>query len=70
MVRVGDVEVNPGPSGRASVAKGPTVEEQLQTLQTQASRIHIANKNIVCIPLDTKNCHQRQQINFLMHLKN
>ena len=36
----GDVETNPGPSGRRSVAKGPTPEEEIQTLQGQVYRLY------------------------------
>ena len=37
----GDVETNPGPAtgGRRSVAQGPSTEEQVYTLNTQASYI-------------------------------
>ena len=31
----GDIETNPGPTGRRSVAQGPSTEEQLFTLNTQ-----------------------------------
>ena len=35
LVRAGDVETNPGPTGRRSVAQGPSTEEQVFTLNTQ-----------------------------------
>ena len=35
LVLAGDVETNPGPTGRRSSAMGPTTEEQVYTLNTQ-----------------------------------
>ena len=40
LVRAGDVETNPGPTGRRSVAQGPSTEEQVYTLNTQVSSRH------------------------------
>ena len=36
LIRAGDVETNPGPTGRRSVAQGPSTDEQVYTLNNQA----------------------------------
>ena len=37
LLRAGDIETNPGPTGRRSVAQGPNLDEQVFNLNTQVS---------------------------------
>ena len=39
LLRAGDIETNPGPTGRRSVAQGPPLDEQVFNLNTQVARL-------------------------------
>ena len=48
LVRSGDVETNPGPTGRRSVAQGPSTDEQVFTLNTQVNIYLMLGSASIC----------------------
>ncbi|XP_023322483.1 uncharacterized protein LOC111696925 [Eurytemora carolleeae] len=58
LLLAGDIELNPGPSGRRSVAKGPTPEEEILTIQSQLEEIQTK-----LTQLDTSGAESRTNLN-------